>query len=249
MYKESKMKSLIKLGSAISGVVLCLTTIEVAKADIVPGTVSTDAFDFTQGTVITNDDTIIDPINAFRRSGGFEDGHTLMRNGGLGSISFIEFATASPVTIGGVRLFAHNDGDFSYDGDSPDEGEYLGFRRAMSNFSLFADTNSDSVFETVVANRNINPNYALQTGNNAALPEDLDLTIPSLVGNITAQSWRLEVTQGSDIQPFEGARLVELDALAFIPTSVPEPTSVSGIALVSALGAWIKRKQKASKYA
>ena len=237
MYKESKMKSLIKLGAAISGVVLSLATIKVAKADIVPGTVSTDAFDSTQGTVIMNDDTIIDPINAFRTSGGFEDGHTLMRNGGLGSISFIEFATASPITIGGVRLFAHND------------GEYFGFRRAMSNFSLLADTNSDSVFETVVANRNINPNYALQTGNNAALSEDLDLTIPSLVGNITAQSWRLEVTQGTDIQPFEGARLVELDALPPIPTSVPEPSSVSSIALVGALGAWIKRKQKASKYA
>lgn len=41
MYKESKMKSLIKLGSAaISGVVLSLATIEVAKADIVTGTVS-----------------------------------------------------------------------------------------------------------------------------------------------------------------------------------------------------------------
>ncbi|WP_229486220.1 hypothetical protein [Nostoc favosum] len=62
MHKESKIKSLIKLGFAISGVVLSLATIEVAKADIVPGTLSTDAFDSTQGTVITNDDTIIDPI-------------------------------------------------------------------------------------------------------------------------------------------------------------------------------------------
>ena len=126
-----------------------------AMADIVPGTVSSDPFDSTQGTVVVNDDTIIDPINAFRTSGGFEDGHTLMRNGGLNSVSFIEFDTPSPVPIIGVRLFAHNDQD----------GCCL--RRAMNHFTLLADTDDDSTFETTVVDVAINPVYSQQPDNNA----------------------------------------------------------------------------------
>jgi hypothetical protein len=171
-----------------------------AVAEIVPGTVSTDPFDSTQGTVVVNHDTIIDPINAFRTSGGFEDGHTLMRNGGLNSVSFIEFDTASPVSIVGVRLFAHN--------DLPDY-----FRRAMNHFKLLADTDNDSVFETVVVDVVIDPWYGNQPGNNATDISNLDLTL-NAPGVVRSRHWRLEVTQGTDFQPYEGARLVELDAIA-----------------------------------
>lgn len=170
-----------------------------ALADGMVGPVSTDPFDSTRGTVIVADDTIVDPINAFRTSGGFEDGHTLMRNGGLGSLSFIEFDTAGPVSIVGVRLFAASD-------------EPYWLRRAMSHFTLRADADGDAVFETLVADVEINPYYALQPGNAASDPGRLDLTLAA-GGVITAQHWRLEVTQGSDVQPYEGARLVELDAI------------------------------------
>lgn len=175
-------------------------------ADIVPGTVSTDPFDSTQGTVVVNDDTIIDPINAFRTSGGFEDGHTLMRNGGLNSLSFIEFDTAAPVSIVGVRLFAHNDLPYV-------------LRRAMSHFTLLADTDSDTIFETLVVDVDINPNYWFQPGNIAADISNLDLTLPT-AGIVKSQHWRLEVTQGTDVQPFEGARLVELDAIPPLPVDI-----------------------------
>jgi hypothetical protein len=182
-------------------VVFCFASGQQAVADIVPGTVSTDPFDSTQGTVVVAHDTIVDPINAFRTSGGFEDGHTLMQNGGLNSVSFITFDTASLVSIVGVRLFAHND----------EKGCCL--RRAMNHFTLFADTDGDSVFETTVVDQAINPAYNSQPGNNATGVGDLDLTL-STGGVITAQHWCLEVTQGSDIQPYEGARLVELDAIS-----------------------------------
>lgn len=172
-----------------------------ALADIVPGTVSTDAFDSTQGTIVVAHDTIIDPINAFRTTGGFEDGHVLMRNGGLGSMSFIDFRTAGPVTLQGMRLFAHND------------GVPFAFRRAMSRFTLLADLDGDLVAETTVASMPINPDYALQPGNVATDPTNLDLTI-MLGSAVTATDWRIEIIQGSNVQPFEGARLVELDALA-----------------------------------
>jgi hypothetical protein len=123
-----------------------------------------------------------------------------MRNGGLNSLSFIEFDTAAPVSIVGVRLFAHNDLPYV-------------LRRAMNHFTLLADTDNDSVFETVVVDVAINPNYQYQPGNIAADISNLDLTLTA-GGVITAWHWRLEVTQGSDIQPYEGARLVELDAIA-----------------------------------
>lgn len=170
-------------------------------ADGVPGTVSTDPFDSTNGTVIVDHDTIVDPINAFRITGGFEEGNTLMRNGGLNSVSFINFDTATPVSIVGVRLFASEE----Y------WGPYLGFRRAMNHFKLFADTNGDATFETVVVDVPINVNYSTQPGNVAVQFGHLDLTISSAL--VTAQHWRLEVTQGSNLQPYEGARLVEVDAI------------------------------------
>lgn len=171
-----------------------------AVADSVPGTVSSDPFDSTQGTVVVSDDTQVDPINAFRTSGGFENEHTLMRNGSLNSVSFINFDTPSVVSIIGVRLFAKNDED----------GCCL--RRAMNHFKLLADTDSDSVFETTIADQAINPAYNSQPDNNATGVSQLDLTL-SASGVITAQHWRLEVTQGSDIQPSEGVLLVELDAI------------------------------------
>ncbi len=165
-----------------------------------PGS-STDPFDSTQGTVVVSHDTLVDPINAFRTSGGFENGNTLMRNGGLNSVSFINFDTASDVSIVGVRLFAIEEYF----------GPYMGYRRAMNHFKLLADADHDSFFETTVVDTAINPSYAAQPGNVATTFGWLDLTIPS--SPIAAKHWRLEVTQGSDLQPYEGARLVEVDAI------------------------------------
>lgn len=199
------MKLLIAITLLALSCILFFTGVQKALADIVPGTVSSDLFDSTLGTVVVRDDTIIDPINAFRTSGGFEDGHTLMRNGGLNSVSFIEFDTASAVPIIGVRLFAHNDNVPGCYG--------CFFRRAMNHFKLLADTDGDTVFETTVINLDINPDYQSQQDNRATDPSNLDLPLMTK-GAILSQHWRLEVTQGSDIQPYEGARLVELDAIS-----------------------------------
>jgi hypothetical protein len=177
-----------------------MVLVSTVKADVVPGTVSTDLFDSTLGTIVVDHDTIIDPINTFRTTGGFEDGHTLMRNGGLGSISYINFDTQSEVTIGGVRLFAHNDGSL------------YSYRRAMSHFKLLADTDNDMVFETTVVDVTINIDYSLQPDNKATDPQNLDITLMT-AGPVTAEHWRLEVTQGTDVGTYEGARVVELDAL------------------------------------
>ena len=189
--------------AAASLLVIGLGASEVV-ADIVPGTVSTDPFDSTLGTVVVADDTIVDPINVFRTTGGFENGHTLMRNGGLNSVSFINFDTAAPVSIIGVRLFAHDERFGCFFGPCT-------YRRAMNHFKLLADLDGDAVFETTFVDTAINPDYSAQPGDIATDRQYLDLTLWS--GPLTAQHWRLEVTQGSDLQPYEGARVVELDAI------------------------------------
>jgi hypothetical protein len=123
-----------------------------------------------------------------------------MRNGGLDSVSFIDFETPRPVRIEGVRHFAHND------------GVSFNFRRAMNHFRLFADLDADGMAETLVIDEAIESDYELEPGNSATDPTNLDLALFTAMP-VRAQVWRLEVTQGSDEQPFEGARLVELDAL------------------------------------
>ena len=182
--------------SLISLLLLVIPSTRPANADIVPGTVSTDLFS-AMGMTFVRWDTTTDPTNTFRT-----EGYTLMRNGGVGSISFIEFNTPTIVSIRGVRLFAQNDGAIN------------GFRRAMSRFRLLADMDGDgALYETVVVDTTINIDYSQQAGNAATDPTNLDLTLPA-AGPVTCQYWRLEVTQGTNVQPDDGVRLVEVDALA-----------------------------------
>ncbi|MCM2315239.1 MAG: DUF11 domain-containing protein, partial [Thermoanaerobaculia bacterium] len=200
---------------AAIGLAATVLTAWTAAADIVPGTRSDDAFDSTSGTTILAHDTIIDPINCFRTSGGFEGGHTLMRNGGLNSVSFIDFQTAGAVSISGVRLFAQNDGAGN------------GFRRTMNRFRLLADVDGNGSWETLVIDEPVNPDYSTEPGNASGVPSFLDRTLIS--ATVTSQRWRLEVTQGSDVQPFEGARVVEVDAIVLtdVSASISAPASVA----------------------
>ena len=176
---------------------LAITTALPVMADSIPGTVSTDPFDSTQGTTIVNHDTQQVPINTFRTSGGFEDGHTIMANGGLNSVSFIEFQTGDVVNLAGIRLFAAND------------GVGLSFRRTMNRFRLLADVDANGSYETVVIDQAITPDYSLQPGNAAGAANALDLTLET-GSTVSAQDWRLEVTQGAN----DGVRVVEVDAIA-----------------------------------
>ncbi len=180
---------------------------------------SEDPFDASRGTVVVDSDAQADPINAFRTSGGFEDGHALMGNGGLGSVSFIEFETPTPRGILGVRLLAHNDSDFCC------------LRRTMSRFTLLADVDGDGIYETPVIDAPISPDYGLQPGNAGTDPSDLDVTLLS-VGPVQSKYWMLEVTQGSDVQPFEGVRLVEVDALPAPPEDCTNEVDDDGDGLV-----------------
>ena len=174
-----------------------------AHADDLAGVSGTDVFDLSNGTVVVAHDTIIAPENVFSISNGFENGHTLMRNGGPGSMSFINFDTAEFETVSGVRLFAKNDQAGCCQ------------RRSLSGFRLLADVDSDGVYETVVVETAIDISYQNQLGNESTEVGELVLSLRSTTA-VTAKHWRLEAEQGSDLQPFEGARIVEVDAFECI---------------------------------
>lgn len=191
-------------------------------ADANPNTSSADVFDSTRGTTIVSTDAIADPINVFRTSGGFEDGHALMRNGGIGSVSFINFRTPQPVTLTAVRMFAGSDGAAN------------GNRRAMNRFRLLVDENNDGTYEAAVVDRSVNVDYSQIPGDADPSQNGFDLTVP-LAAPTTASNWRLEVTQGTNLQPFEGARVIELDGIGFVSNPVPGSSTWAQIALLLGL--------------
>ncbi|WP_299773130.1 hypothetical protein [uncultured Pseudoteredinibacter sp.] len=199
-------------------------------ADGNPNTVSSDLFDLSQGTVVTNSDAFAAPESTFSPTGTFEGGHTLMRAAGFAGSSFIEFRTSSRVSIGGFRLFAGS--DFG-----------VGVRRAMSNFRLLADLDDNGSYETVVYDEAISPNYSSQAGNVATIAGQLDLTV-LLPRNISSQNWRLETIQASS-GSFSEVRLMELDAIEAFARPVPAlPIPMLFMLLVSLL-VFVNRRLKA----
>jgi hypothetical protein len=167
-----------------------------------------DPFDASNGTVVladlTNPDT--DPLDAFRTGGTFEGGNTLMVNGGPGTLSYIEIQTGGLVQLEGVRVLASND---QY-ADPP--GEPCCLRRAMSGFRLRADIDEDGSYETTVFDVLVNPQYELDPKNATDQVGVLDMTL-LLEGVVIARRWRVETIQGSNSPPFEGVRIIEIDAI------------------------------------
>jgi hypothetical protein len=181
--------------------------------------VSTDPFDTARGSVVTGfSPGTIDPTNTFHvPPDGCDVSETAMPDVNLGGVTFIEFRTLSSVTVRGVRVFAAND----VPGLPHRKGRSNSSRRGMSQFRLLADRDGNGSFETVAADAAINPNYSEEPANQGTRMDLLDLTILNLGGaEVTARRWRLEVRQGSNLLPFEGVRILEVDGL---PPLLPAP--------------------------
>lgn len=153
---------------------------------------------------------------------------TFFNNVGTGGVASLVFTTGS-VSLDGIRLFAANDG-----------GEF-GYRRAMSGFRFYADTDNDNIFETLLIDQVINHDY------NSGQLGDVDLANNELemefmfASAITSSHWRYEVIQGQSIGGFEGVRVQELDA---IMTAVPEPASLALMSL-GLVGLGFTKRRKA----
>ena len=97
-----------------------------------------------EGAGVTADSGTIFPATAmFSLTGGGtgEDGTTTIFNNG-GGVHFVEFQTASPVTISGVTAYTASDGNVSD-----------GFR-GTSFFDIFVDLDVNGSFETNLASGN-----------------------------------------------------------------------------------------------
>jgi hypothetical protein len=164
---------------------------------------SSDAIDVTLGTTVTAFTAGIAPAPEAAiggNPGGPEPGTCFCPNVGIGNDSFIEVARTAPVTLAGARLYGKND------------GVAVSFRRAMSGFRMYADTDGDGTFETNVVTAAINPDYDNEPANLATQSEYLELAFSFTA--TTAADWRMEFVQGTQIGAFEGVRIIEVDAFA-----------------------------------
>ena len=127
------------------------------------------------------------------------------------------------------------------DAFAANDGAGLGYRRAMSGFRFYADTDNDNIFETLLVDQAINHDY------NSGQAGDVDLANNELEmeflfgGTVMASHWKYEVIQGQSIGGFEGVRVQELDAIA---TAVPEPASLALMSL-GLVGLGFTKRRKA----
>lgn len=149
------------------------------------------------------DGSDIDPANV-----------TFFPDVGAGNTGFMNFSTAL-ITLSGIRLYAANDGSGN------------GFRRSMSTFRFFADTDNNGSYETPLVIQAINPDYNVgQPGDVDLAPNELEMTF-IFGSSISASNWRYEVVQGVNFGIFDGVRVQELDAI----TAVPAPASLALLGL------------------
>ena len=180
----------------------------IALADPLPGVVSTDAFDETQGAQLAECVTTPTvgwsapsscPENSFAddRECGPEDGVGFWTDMGNTSDAACEELTLPyPICLVGVRVFAFHDTD-----------AFL--NRSMRDLRVYADPYGSNI---EFVGSPIAVPYGNQSGNTAAQSYQLDLTLSG--PPITADTWRFEVIQNVEANsPYNGVRVVEIDAI------------------------------------
>lgn len=169
--------------------------------------------------------------NMFGASTGGEPGHTIFDNntGAVDTtaktqtnVTFVNFHTAAPVTIGGYNLYLQGDGNDNYAG-----------HREATFVRLYASNDGGTTYGVALSAVQINPeldygqhfpdpsasNYASLYGSNAITVSDT-FTAPAAY-----QYYRVELMTDPWASP-NGIRVVELDA-----APVPEPASMGLVGL------------------
>jgi hypothetical protein len=105
---------------------------------------------------------------------------------------YVEFSTASPVTVSEIRLFAGGDGPF------------FSYQREFNSFTLKAKGSGSSTYNLTLATLTPTHPYTF-------VDADTALVLDATFSPVTAQHFRAEFTQYDSGTDFEGPRVVELD--------------------------------------
>lgn len=191
---------------------------------------TTDAFDVSQGTVVTgtsgyNGDTR--PENALGGISSTSESQSLIFVDGTPQLQTLSFKTAAPVTISGYNLYLGQ--------DAASNGNIRGF----DTVALFGSL--DGISYTSLGGIDLTNPYQSGYGGTTIL-------VNSTFAPAAYQYFRFEGTpydQGSFSKAFSGGRLVELDATSSAVAAVPEPASwaimIVGFSLI---GAGMRHRQR-----
>jgi hypothetical protein len=123
----------------------------------------------------------------------FADGHV------TNFVHYVEFSTASPVNLTGIRLFAAGD------------GPSLGNEREFTSFTLKAKGSGSSTYNITVATLTPSHPYTF-------VDADTYLLYAPTFSTVTAQDFRAEFVQYTGGRGFDGPRVMELDGIGtFVP--------------------------------
>jgi hypothetical protein len=211
---------------------LCSTRI--AWGSLTPS--STDFWDIHQGSSVTNGS----PTEFYSRTnnmfggdssdllpGHIEHLNTIYKDFlPAGTVHFVEWQTAAPVTVRSFVLFAGHDG--------PPSRPNTTLERAITDFKLYAFDSANNTFDNLLYDFHpSNPYSSTPTPSGAILEfSGDDLALAANVPETTAQRFRAEFTQSSSqLAP----RIIELDGFA---TAVPEPPAIALVATaaITAMG-------------
>jgi hypothetical protein len=182
----------------------------------------TDLWDISNGTTVTAHSTLgtypggaYDPRDlfggAFGSNIGLETGAIIFNDGApLGFVHWIEWSTASAITMGSFNFHASED--------------LAPLQRAVARFRLLAKSANSATFDLVLFDHTPQQPYNW-------VDQSQYLLLSETISPVTAKDFRAEFYD-LDGTPYGGPRVVELDAFA----PVPEPTAgllaVAGAALL-----------------
>ena len=193
---------------------LIITGTNLVQASILPS--STDLWDISQGNTVVGNSGILstfyssDARDMF--GGNFttwpgDAGRTIFRDDmPTGFTHYIQWQTATPVTVQSFNLFAF--------GDGPDYGN----EREFDSFTLRAkSTPASPTYDLVLYSTTLNHPYTFIDAANFAL-------ISANITAVTSQDFMAEFVQINGGRGYDGPRVVELDAFA---VQVTDPTVIS----------------------
>ena len=182
---------------------------------------TTDAFDVSQGTVVTGTsgyNGATQPENALGGMSSTSEPQSLIFADGTPQLQTLSFKTSAPVTISGFNLYLAQDGTGN------------GSVRGFDTVALFGSL--DGVRYTDLGGANLTNPYQDGYGSTSIL-------VTSTFAPAAYQYFRFEGTpfdQGPFSETFSGGRLVELDAISSAVSGVPEPASwtlmIAGFGLI-----------------